>query len=158
MNRHMPKINLVAVRNLLSDADYRLAERIVNSRTGELRASKPPVPRQIEVLDAKYGTRYDYENEADAELGIAAYVWRMVAFSVSIKSEHHCMPCTAEFDLPGSWNSTVQKAAIARADAIIRVIVDSVPSSEWHGVTRWGQAFGVIGTPRYNDEGAVVYR
>ena len=158
MTSHMPKINLVALYLRLPDADYRLVERIVNSRTGELRASRPPVPAQVEVPDERYGYRYDYENEADTELGIAAYIWRMVAFQVSVKAVHHCMPCTADFDLPGKWNSPVQKAAIARANAIIRAVVDSLPADQRHGIRAWGQAFGFLGSPRYNAEGAVIYR
>jgi hypothetical protein len=43
-------------------------------RGGRLRATKPADPR-------------------------AAYVWRMVAFQVSPRAEHHCMPVTADFGI-----------------------------------------------------------
>jgi hypothetical protein len=37
--------------------------------------------------------------------GNAAYVWRMVAFSVSTDPKQHCMPMTADFDVsvPEGW-------------------------------------------------------
>lgn len=31
--------------------------------------------------------------------GVAAYVWRMVAFSLSTNPQHHCMPMTADFGI-----------------------------------------------------------
>ena len=45
---------------------------LITGKDGEIRASKP-------------------------KDGNAAYVWRMVAFSVSTISRHHCMPVTADF-------------------------------------------------------------
>jgi hypothetical protein len=47
---------------------------LITGKDGEIRASKP-------------------------KDGNAAYVWRMVAFSVSTISRHHCMPVTADFDV-----------------------------------------------------------
>jgi hypothetical protein len=94
--------------------------------------------------------------------GEAAYVWRMVAFQVSSKPQHHCMPCTADFDLPQEyWEKGAYEKRhnrIRELDAIANQIVDLIPKSQWHGIHRWGNVFGQIGTPTYNDEGAVIYR
>lgn len=72
MSRYqMPEITIPAN---FSEADRAIAALILNK--GKLRASKPKAS------------------------GEAAYVWRMVAFIASPISQHHCMPMTAEFDLP----------------------------------------------------------
>ncbi len=105
---------------------------------GTLRASKPTVKRDSEIT------------------GSAAYVWRMVAFQVSPNPKHQCMPVCATFDLMGEYEH--RKYLAEELDLIVKEIVDAVPPQEWHGIIRWGQAFGQIGTPRYTNEGAVIYR
>ncbi len=134
----------------MGEANLRLAMLCLNG--GRLRQSKPEVKR------------------GDVEAGIAAYAWRMAAFQVSINPKHHCMPCTADFDLPG-WDYEYddpqpvkdaararRKAAQERGDRIAKAIVDAVNPAEWHGIRRWGQAFGMIGSPRVTEEGAIIYR
>lgn len=89
--------------------------------------------------------------------GRAAYVWRMVAFTVSPNSRHQCMPCTADFGIDcGDYNE--RRAICRELDKIVDQIVKAVPVTEWHGVRRWGQVFGRVGTPTATAEGAIVYR
>lgn len=151
----MPKVDLAQLGSKLDADDLAIAMLTLNSRTGELRASKPEV------------------QDGDRRTGIAAYAWRMAAFSVSPNPKHQCMPVCADFDLPDlyphSWYSGLtqaqrdaerdyRKQMMAWGNRIEDAIVKSVDVHEWHGVRRWGQVFGVVGTPQYNAEGAVIYR
>jgi hypothetical protein len=86
------------------------------------------------------------------------------------------MPMMAEFDLPSycwvrgvsysdpAYVKASQDAAARRRevikhlDELVEAVVDTVPKNQWHGIIRWGQVLGKIGTPRYDDEGAVIYR
>jgi len=113
--------------------------RLITRSNGSLRASKP---------DLRKGDEHRR----------AAYVWRMVAFSVSPIRAHHCMPVCAEFYLPTRCGEEGHRELVKHLDDIANAIVNTVPKAEWHGVIRWGQAFGMIGRPRYNEEGAVIYR
>ena len=151
----MPKIDLDRLAQALSAADFEIALMALNPKTYQLRASKPAVKKD------------------DDWTGLAAYAWRMAAFSISPISKHQCMPVTADFDLLRLFGErsfftltdaerdqehAYRKEMIVRGDAIADAIVKAVPVAEWHGVIRWGQALGRIGTPRYNEEGAVIYR
>lgn len=90
--------------------------------------------------------------------GEAAYVWRMVAFTISSNPKHHCMPVTAEFDLPecywpprntkydpavASLCSERRRKRIKELNVIVEAMINATPKSEWHGVKRWARAFGV---------------
>jgi hypothetical protein len=133
----MPRID---VENLpLDEADRAIVRRIMNG--DRLRASAPPVPRPY-----------------TADAGLAYYVWRMVAFSVSPHRQHWCMPCTADFYTPYSYGSPEQKALRARGDAIEKAVVHSIPVLEWHGIRRWGNAYGSIGAPMVAPDGSIIYR
>jgi hypothetical protein len=156
MKQQMPRIELSRIEGL-DAADLALVAGIISGQganKGCLRASKPNVTMHYVGRD-KYNCRV---YEPDATEGRIAYIWRMVAFQISPKSEHHCMPVTADFDLPGRCGSDERKAAMAECDRIVEAVVDSVPKTQWNGIIRWGQVFGVVGTPRYNEEGAVIYR
>ena len=124
MRNSMP---IVSKRNLnLTDAEIPIARKIIKS-DGCIRASKPKVDESLPTT------------------GKAAYVWRMVCFMVSPKPAHHCMPCTAEFDLPaydekGRWSSAVARDMAKELDLLVNKIVDGVDVSLWHGVHRWSQA------------------
>ena len=130
------------------DGSDRKLEKFVQAITtkGHLRASKPKVVKD------------------DFFSGCAAYVWRMVAFQISPKNQHHCMPCTADFDIDlrkpdGRWNGQgVHDYCRLTLDPIVSKIVDLVPKTEWHGITRWGQVFGKIGEPQYTKTEEIVYR
>lgn len=147
----MPAHNMPIIpQNKLSPDAVRWASLIC---IGErLRASKPPVPTH-KVPSEKYGHTYEPINP---DQGRAAYIWRMVAFQISPNPKHQCVPVCADFDLPGDFDSRRQESRYC--DCIVNEIVNAVPKNQWHGVIRWGQAFGQIGTPRYNEEGAVIYR
>jgi len=71
MTHQMPHINLEAIADQLDTADFALVKGIVNSRTGELRASKPELPRKIKVTDraSTFGYTYDYSDEAGRNAG-----------------------------------------------------------------------------------------
>jgi hypothetical protein len=134
----MPRVD---VENLpLDDADRAIVRRIMNG--DRMRASAPPT------------------KPCTVESGLAYYVWRMAAFSVSPNPQHHCMPCTADFYFPReySWGTDARKAIVARGDRIEKAVVHSIPVSEWHGIRRWGNAFGSIGTPQVAPDGSIIYR
>lgn len=131
---NMPKID---IHNCgLTVGEWLLCQGILNSKTGELRASKPKVAKMVEGQDR----RYHYQNDADANTGRTAYIWRMVAFYISPISQHHCMPITCEWELPGNFDE--RRAEAKELDAIVDKIVNSVPKTQWHGVARWGKALG----------------
>ena len=127
----------------LAGAERAIAERLLVMRgpdKGCLRASKPPM------------------REDDPDSGIAAYVWRMVVFAVSDVPAHQCMPVCADFDLPGRYGTSERDEAREIGDCIEKAVVNSIPKQEWAGVQRWGLAYGMIGEPYYDAEGAVKYR
>jgi hypothetical protein len=88
--------------------------------------------------------------------GEAAYVWRMTAFLISPISQHQCMPVTADWDIKASYAE--RREITKRLDKVVDAIVDGVPKTQWHGVTRWGQAFGIVGTPMVAPDGSIIYR
>lgn len=150
--KHMPKIDLNSLN--LSSEDAELVKGIVNSRTGELRASKPELPDKVKIPSG----HYDYANERDARKGMTAYIWRMVAFEISPISQHQCMPICADFDLPDCGGHDERRNLSKRLDEIVKIVVDSVPMTEWHGIIRWGNAFGTIGHAEVEPGGAIVYK
>jgi len=155
-NQEMPRIDLEHLRTILLPADFELVRGIVSTQgknKGRLRASKPKVDRLSIGLN-KYGLE---QYEPDETQGKTAYIWRMVAFSASPKSQHHCMPCTADFDVPGHWGDE-KRAILQELDAIVDAVLDTIPADEWHGIRRWGNAFGVIGTPQVTSDGSIIYR
>lgn len=102
--------------------------RGLNGSTVRVRTSKPPVKCGVD--------------------GKAAYVWRMVVFQVSQKRGHQCFPTTADFDLPvkddnGKWSSSLARRMARELDRLVDAIVHCIPKSQWHGVHRWGRAFGL---------------
>ena len=146
--REMPQIDIDRIADLTSQ-ERQIVEHITTR--GHLRASKPPMDYHVET--GEYGWKVKVASELT---GYSAYVWRMVAFFASPNPRHHCMPCTADFDIPGKWS---EKQPIVKAlDNLVSRIVDTIPARQQHGVVRWGEALGMIGTPRYNAEGAVIYR
>lgn len=131
-----PTINLDACS--LTAEERQIAERIVNK--GKLRASKPKV-EYISIGLNSYG-RECFEPEQVS--GEAAYVWRMVAFTISPIAKHWCMPCTADFDVPGKYGEA-KRARIKELDVLANKIIACVPKSQHYGTIRWGRAFGLIG-------------
>lgn len=145
---------LLNVDHLLQSLESQEERDIVKAIIGQqnrLRSSKPKLDSDINRL--------------------ASYVWRIVAFQISPNSQHHCIPMTAEFDLPAKyWPSGfptysdfndpnrvlteyeigAEKARIARKEKIAQLnilidkIVNTVPKSEWKGVIRWGRALGQL--------------
>lgn len=131
-----------------------VASRIVNAKTGVLLASKPPIAFTIGV--GSYGQKVRCHDYSD---GCAAYIWRMVAFAVSKNPKHHCMPTCADFDVPREGRShEEQREIIKRLDYVADCIVNRIPKSEWYGVHRWAQAYGMTGTPRIDETDKVIYR
>lgn len=143
----MPQINPDSITDPVA-AEY--ARRI--SHKGALRASKPKIGYVI--VPHPWGGNMRLNDLEEAKV---AYVWRMVAFQVSPKDEHHCMPVCADMDLPVDDHAERSRLTDL-LDTYVKAIVDSIPRDQWHGIRRWGQAFGLIGTPRLNAEGAVIYR
>jgi hypothetical protein len=113
------------------DADELIIFNLIQGRGGRLRASKPTVDKNEPIT------------------GKAAYVWRLVAFMVSTKSAHHCMPVTADFDLPaydesGKWCCRAAHQMADSLNPLIKKITDAIPLSQSHGAVRWGRALGMI--------------
>ena len=129
--RTMPTIDI----DRLTDPFARELAREIVKRDGTLYASKP-------------------KNAS----GPAKYVWRMVAFSVSPVSQHHCMPVCADFDISNTdvgfpaeldWDHPDRRAAYDRRrlmtkvlDRVADAIIMTVPVREHHGTKRWARAFG----------------
>lgn len=133
----MPAINLESLMNELTPEEFGLVEPIIATQgknAGRLRASKP----------SKVDRR-------------SMYIWRLVAFYVSPMRQHQCMPITADFDLPGE-NYHERLMLAKQLDEIVDKVTDAIPMSEWHGVKRWGQAYGQIGIPITRENGTIVYR
>lgn len=128
----MPEIDLDLLKAKLSPAEFKLVQGIVatsGKNKGRLRASKPNV---------------DFN---DPDTGRTAYIWRMVAFHVSPIPQHHCIPCTADFDLVIEGDDVFDRhnkrvAETKRLDALVDQVVDTIPMRQWHGVIRWGRALG----------------
>ena len=157
-NAEMPIINL----DHLTDSERKIASGIVATRgknKGRLRASKPKVERHLAGHKHYELDSGPYESpvyEPDRDQGETAYVWRMVAFAVSPKSQHHCMPCTADFDVPGRWSE--KRDRLDELNALADKIISVIPARQHHGTIRWGQAFGQIGTPQVAPDGSIIYR
>lgn len=132
----MPVLDLDAIE--MTDEEREIANRIVTK--GRLRASKPAIKYTVAnvtrmIGDIAYTTRQRIPDDLG---GKAAYVWRMVAFSVSPNYRHHHMPCTADFDLPVE-DYTERRAMAKRLDDLVDRIVKSVPTDRWYGVRRWSR-------------------
>ena len=156
MTKDMPTINLDTIRTKVSEADYNLIVGIVANQgknKGKLRASKPPIP----IVGTRPGTYVSKVNVLDYNSSCTAYIWRMVAFQISPLPQHQCLPITADFDLEVEDHDTRRELS-KRLDSLVSIVVDSIPKQQWHGIKRWGEAFGLLGTPRYNSEGSTVYR
>lgn len=139
MTYSMPQVDVSTLHTKLDAEQRAIAERVI--RNGRLRASAP-----------------DGQQEACAH-----FVWRMVAFLTSPNPKHQCMPVMAECYLWPKEGTTSERAEAARTlakqlDVIVDAITDCIPKEQWAGVRRWGQVYGMTGTPQYNAEGAVIYR
>lgn len=158
MKPSMPVIDTVKLANALTAEEYTLYARIVKP-SGEIRASKPPIRFELgdvthTIGDYTYTRRERINNLDDAKV---AYVWRMVVFQVGTKPAHHCMPVTADWDLP--LEDHAQRRELSKElDAIADRIVNLIPRNEWHGIIRWGNAMGQIGSPIVRENGTIVYR
>lgn len=136
----MPRVNLAAVE--MTAAEREIAERIVNA--GRLRASKPKVIYSKAVVPCKYSPSGTKEIAQPDEIGgKAAYLWRMVAFTISPDSKHHCMPTTADFDLP-ERDYAKRREMAKTLDGLADRIIASVPKAEHHGTRRWARALGYV--------------
>jgi hypothetical protein len=156
MKTPMPKIDLNKLAAILTPAELKLAQGIVNPKTGALRASKPPVKhtRQTSVLTGC--ERRVTDLDAIDPHAQTAYLWRMTAFQISVLPKHWCLPVCADSDLP--MFGAERRALTATLDVIVKKIVDTLPPEEWHGIKRWGQAYGLVGTPQVRESGSIVYR
>jgi hypothetical protein len=125
----MPKLNMDSiVWTNISQEEVTIINMVIK-KDGSLKASKPKAKK------------HDDPNT----VGKAQYVWRMAAFMVSPKPQHHCMPVCACFDLPaynedGKWKSDIARTMEKSLDKVINIIVDAVKMSDWHGVHRWSKA------------------
>ena len=103
---------------------------VVNGRNGRLYASRP-------------------RNGG----GECRYLWRMLAFFLSAKAEHQCMPVTADdevgpaYERGESVDDLMRRARARRKrckelDEVVKQVVDRVPVRQQHGALRWARALG----------------
>ena len=109
----------------LTAAELEMAQGILKS-DGSLRASKP-------------------KNVS----GETKYIWRMVAFSLSDRPAHHCLPVMAEFDLDKEYFRSREgherrRELTKHLNSIADRIVNTVPVLQQPGTRRWATVFGVI--------------
>jgi len=77
--------------------------------------------------------------------GEAAYLWRMVAFDISPKRQHHCMPMMADCDMATDvyWgtpeNNERRRIRFQELDDWAQRITKSVPVNERHGLVTWAR-------------------
>lgn len=117
--------------------EVEILKRICNK--DHLRASSPQKPKMKKVWQGGTSNyHFEYCSIEDYLLGRSVYVWRMVAFLISPKAQHHCMPVTAQFSL-ASYREEQSKL-----DKLIDKIVEAVPKEQWQGVIRWGRALGQL--------------
>ncbi len=110
-----------------------IADLVFRGTSNDMRASKPKVGKRTAHLADRYGK--------------AAYVWRMIGFTVARSGPLQCMPVCATFDLPatgpdGRWSSSAAREMSKDLDRLVDCFVNCLPKSEWHGVNRWGRALG----------------
>ncbi len=125
---NMPELDLSKAD--LTPAELALAQGIIakqGKNKGCLRATKPRVTFDPTTRQVTAG-------------GEAAYIWRMVAFAISPKREHKCLPVTATFDLPGTWGDE-QRALADRLNAIADKIAATAGSAAWQrgGMAQWAR-------------------
>ncbi len=153
--KQMPKIDTSALE--LTDREAAIVAKIVKP-DGSLRATKPNVPVQTRIQTGPGILDYEYRHTTeDGDIsGEAAYVWRMVAFYASPNQKHHCMPTTECVGMSGKYSE--YRLRCKELDVLVDRILDIIPKEQWHGVRRWGQAYGMIGTPVVSEGGSIVYR
>ena len=136
----MPVINVESIE--LDDLESALVKRILG-RESRLRSQKPEIDYTIVEKPVKFGDKIHIRKyrEPDYEGGCAAYLWRMVAFSISPNYQHHCMPVCAYYDLPGDTEED-RRILAKMMDELADKIVNGVKVSEWHGVRRWASVLG----------------
>jgi len=116
-NQKMPKVDLAKITDL-SDDEQVILNLVINKQTGRLKATSP-----------------------GKAFGDAHYVWRMVAFMVSPKPQHQCMPYGADFYLKvKSFNE--RAARCNQLKTLEDKIINAVDKKQWHGIKRWGGALG----------------
>ena len=137
MKRPLPMLDLHRLAEVLTPDELALVQGIVNPRTGALRASKPPIKRawQTSVLTGEPVRVYDLD---DAK---TAYLWRMVAFTLSPVPAHGCLPVCAALDLP--VYGAERRALTDYLDTLVDRVVRTVPKAQWYGTARWARAYGL---------------
>ncbi len=116
----------------LTAADYTAEEleilKLVVKRDGTIRASKPKLDRNKPLT------------------GKAAFVWRMLVFSVSHNPQHQCMPIMCYYDLPcrvnGKWDHKLEKSMSDELNVLVDKVLATIPKHEWAGVMRWASVLG----------------
>jgi len=160
----MPKVDLEKLATLLTAEQMDLVKRFLKP-DGTIRATKPEVKKvvtHITTVQTEYGPYQDEHYDCvDPAQGKAAYIWRHVVFMVSPKPAHQYLPTMDFCDLPDevvSEGYLLTNPHITELHRIADIVVDCVPVADWHGVQRWGQAMGQIGTPQIREGGTIVYR
>ena len=92
----------------------------------------PEVAAYVRKITRPDGTLQSTKPKDD---GLAAYIWRMVAFQISPIGKQQCLPVCADFEIP-ERDYKARRAITKQLDEVVKVIVDGVPREQWHGVQR----------------------
>lgn len=139
----MPFINLELLEQNLLPEDFELVKGIVATRgknKGQLRASKPSLPKKIKVPNPNENSLFPYSwgyaDEVGNKAGKTAYLWRQVVFFISPIPAHQCIPTFDFCDLPVLPKEELQELE-DYLHKLADKVVDTVPLGEQHGVLRW---------------------
>lgn len=127
----LPKVDFLMLSDF-NDLETIILESIVK-KDGTVKSTKPKTLK---------GYRKEISFKEEEILGMVQMVWRLVVFSVSPKREHQCMPVMAEFYL--SEDIFKDKDFKDYLYNLSDKIVNTIPKSQWYGVTRWAKAMGQI--------------
>ena len=76
--------------------------------------------------------------------GEETYVWRLIAFSLSPRPSHMCIPTTHDFGMWDQYPDWDERTARTKElDKVVAAIVNTVPLTQQPGTMRWARAFGV---------------
>jgi len=97
-------------------------------------------PEEKTIVDQIMG-RGGHVRSAKPKNGEAAYVWRILLFTIGKRNQDWCMPVCADFDIPvKDYNERRNRAK--ELDKLVDKILDEIPYKFHHGTNRWGSVFG----------------
>ena len=134
----MPTLDLTSLARKLTPEAFSLLLRVVDPRTGALRATRPPIPKH--AVPGVWGTP---RLEPDSDAAQAAYVWRWIAFALSPRPADQALPATAFDTLPVPGVDVGARWALAaHLDEIVKQVIALAPVEARPGLTAWAHLRG----------------